>query len=55
VVFDKSTSSAGEVLGAVTAEADVEDMRISEPAIEDVIRKLYAGELSLDAIKADAR
>ncbi|HET9059047.1 MAG TPA: ATP-binding cassette domain-containing protein [Acidimicrobiales bacterium] len=52
VVFDKTASSAGEVLAAVTAEAEVEDMRISEPAIEDVIRKLYAGELSLESVKA---
>lgn len=47
VAFDRARMSAGEVLAAVTAEAEVVDMRISEPAIEDVVRRLYAGELSL--------
>gem|GEM_PF-3930820 len=30
-------------------EADVVDFHIDEPAIEDVIRKVYAGQLDLGA------
>jgi ABC-2 type transport system ATP-binding protein len=45
VSFDPSVVTAGEVLLAVQAEADVADLRIDEPAIEDVVRKVYAHEL----------
>lgn len=45
VTFDPSLVSAAEVLTAVQAEADVVDIRIDEPAIEDVVRRIYAGEL----------
>jgi ABC-2 type transport system ATP-binding protein len=45
VSFDPSVVTAGEVLVAVQAEADVADLRIDEPAIEDVVRKVYAHEL----------
>jgi ABC-2 type transport system ATP-binding protein len=45
ITFDRFALSAGEVLGAVSSEADVLDVRIDEPAIEDVVRKLYAGTL----------
>jgi ABC-2 type transport system ATP-binding protein len=47
VTFDRLTLTAGEVLSAVLAEAEVLEMRIDEPAIEDVVRKVYAGELNL--------
>jgi len=47
VTFDRLTLAAGTVLAAVLAEADVVDVTIDEPAIEDVVRKVYAGELNL--------
>jgi ABC-type uncharacterized transport system ATPase subunit len=31
------------------AVADIVDVRIDEPAIEDVVRKVYAGQLDLSA------
>jgi ABC-2 type transport system ATP-binding protein len=45
VKFDPSLVTAGEVLTAVQAEVEVVDIRIDEPAIEDVVRRMYAGEL----------
>ena len=45
VTFDPSLVGAADVLTAVQAEADVVDIRIDEPAIEDVVRRMYAGEL----------
>jgi ABC-2 type transport system ATP-binding protein len=48
VTFDRTTATAGQILSAVTADAEVVDMHIAEPAIEDVIRRLYAGELRFE-------
>ncbi|MGY4643758.1 ABC transporter ATP-binding protein [Cellulomonas sp. URHB0016] len=45
VTFDPSGVTAGEVLSAVQQEVEVLDIRIDEPAIEDVVRKVYAGRL----------
>ncbi|RKS80267.1 ABC-2 type transport system ATP-binding protein [Motilibacter peucedani] len=45
VTFDRLAVSAVDVLAAASAEAEVVDVRIDEPAIEDVVRKVYAGEL----------
>lgn len=45
VRFDPALVSAAEVLSAVQAEVEVVDIRIDEPAIEDVVRRMYAGEL----------
>jgi ABC-2 type transport system ATP-binding protein len=47
VRFDRFDTTAGDVVGAVMAVADVVDVRIDEPAIEDVVRKVYAGQLDL--------
>jgi viologen exporter family transport system ATP-binding protein len=47
VTFDRLQLTAGQVLTAVLAEAEVLEMRIDEPVIEDVVRKVYAGELKL--------
>lgn len=49
VTFDPSLVTAAQVLSAVQAEAEVVDLRIDEPAIEDVVRRLYAGELRADS------
>lgn len=45
VAFDPFTHTAGDVLTAIQQEADVVDLRIEEPAIEDVVRRMYAGRL----------
>ncbi|WP_326552760.1 ABC transporter ATP-binding protein [Micromonospora sp. NBC_01813] len=47
VRFDRFAVTAGQVIAAVSALSEVRDLRIDEPAIEDVIRKVYAGELRL--------
>jgi ABC-2 type transport system ATP-binding protein len=49
VRFDRFDTTAGDVVGAVMAVADIVDVRIDEPAIEDVVRKVYAGQLDLSA------
>ena len=49
VRFDRFETTAGEVVAAVMAVADIVDVRIDEPAIEDVVRKVYAGQLDLSA------
>jgi ABC-2 type transport system ATP-binding protein len=45
VRFDRFAYSAGDVATAVMALGDVRDFRIDEPSIEDVVRRVYAGEL----------
>jgi ABC-2 type transport system ATP-binding protein len=49
VRFDRFETEAGEVVAAVMATAELNDFHIDEPAIEDVIRKVYAGGLDLEA------
>ncbi len=50
--FDRFAVSAAEVVAGVMAEADIVDFHIDEPAIEDVIRKVYAGQLDLQAAQS---
>jgi ABC-2 type transport system ATP-binding protein len=50
--FDRFAVSAADVVTGVMAEADIVDFHIDEPAIEDVIRKVYAGQLDLEAAGA---
>jgi ABC-2 type transport system ATP-binding protein len=45
--FDRFAVTAGRVMAAVSELSEVVDLRIDEPAIEDVVRKVYAGEISL--------
>jgi ABC-2 type transport system ATP-binding protein len=47
VRFDRFETTAGDVVGAVMSVADIVDVRIDEPAIEDVVRKVYGGQLDL--------
>jgi ABC-2 type transport system ATP-binding protein len=49
VTFDRFELTAGAILAGVLPFAEVIEVRIDEPAIEDVVRKVYAGELQLDA------
>jgi ABC-2 type transport system ATP-binding protein len=46
--FDRFRLTAGQVIATVTELAEVADLHIDEPAIEDVVRKVYAGEILLD-------
>ena len=45
--FDRFAVTAGRIMAAVSEVSEVVDLRIDEPAIEDVVRKVYAGELKL--------
>lgn len=45
--FDRFQISAGEVAGQVMKHGEVIDFRIDEPKIEQVIRRVYDGELDL--------
>jgi ABC-2 type transport system ATP-binding protein len=48
VRFDRFALTAGQVIASVSALSEVDDLRIDEPTIEDVVRKVYSGELQLD-------
>ncbi len=41
--FDPRTTTAAAVLSAVAERAEIRDLRIEEPDIEDVVRRIYAG------------
>ena len=39
--FDRQTASAADLIAAVAASAPVRDVAIEEPAIEDIVRRIY--------------
>ncbi|KAB8158817.1 ATP-binding cassette domain-containing protein [Streptomyces sp. 3MP-14] len=45
VRFDRAALTAGEVVGVLSRLAEVIDFEVDEPGIEDVIRRMYSGEL----------
>jgi ABC-2 type transport system ATP-binding protein len=45
--FDRFALTAGQVIATVSGLAEVVDLHIDEPAIEDVVRRVYSGELQL--------
>jgi len=45
--FDRFALTAGQAVAAVSGVATVVDFRIDEPGIEDVIRRVYSGDLLL--------
>ena len=47
VRFDRFKFAAGEIAAAVMPHVEVVDFRIDEPEVEDLIRKVYLGQLSL--------
>ena len=49
VRFDRFKFAAGEIAAAVMPHVEVVDFRIDEPEVEDLIRKVYLGQLSLRA------
>jgi ABC-2 type transport system ATP-binding protein len=46
--FDRFALTAGQAVAALSRLANVVDFRVDEPGIEDVIRRVYAGELELN-------
>ncbi|GAB3854874.1 ATP-binding cassette domain-containing protein [Dactylosporangium cerinum] len=47
VRFDRFTMTAGHVVSALAPLANLVDFNVDEPSIEDVIRRVYSGELVL--------
>jgi ABC-2 type transport system ATP-binding protein len=47
VRFDRFQYAAGEIAAAVMPHVEVIDFHIDEPEVEDLIRKVYLGQLSL--------
>ncbi len=47
VRFDRFTMTAGHAVTALAGLAGLVDLRVDEPSIEDVIRRVYSGELVL--------
>jgi ABC-2 type transport system ATP-binding protein len=47
VRFDRFALTAGQVITALAGLANLVDFRVDEPSIEDVIRRVYSGELVL--------
>jgi ABC-2 type transport system ATP-binding protein len=41
LAFSPDTTTAAAVLAAVSARADVNDLAVEEPVIEEVVRRLY--------------
>jgi ABC-2 type transport system ATP-binding protein len=48
VRFDRFAMTAGQAVSAVAGLTELVDFRVDEPSIEDVIRRVYSGELVLD-------
>jgi ABC-2 type transport system ATP-binding protein len=55
VRFNRFQHQAGEIAGAVMPYVEVIDFRIDEPEVEDLIRKVYLGQLSLAPPPAEAQ
>jgi ABC-2 type transport system ATP-binding protein len=53
VRFDRFTMTAGQCVGSLSQLANLVDFRVDEPTIEDVIRRVYSGELQLTDAAAD--
>jgi ABC-2 type transport system ATP-binding protein len=47
IEFDRFDMTAAQVITALLPFGELADFRLDEPAIEDVVRKVYAGELEL--------
>jgi ABC-2 type transport system ATP-binding protein len=48
VRFDRFTMTAGQAVTGLAGLGELVDFRVDEPSIEDVIRRVYSGELVLD-------
>jgi ABC-2 type transport system ATP-binding protein len=49
VRFNRFSSTAGQVVAALATHAELVDFNVDEPSIEDVIRRVYSGELTVRA------
>ena len=49
LTFDRFSHTAGQIISAVLGVCEVGEFHLDEPEIEDVVRKVYAGELLRDA------
>jgi ABC-2 type transport system ATP-binding protein len=49
ITFDRFSHTAGQIISAVLGVCEVGEFHLDEPEIEDVVRKVYAGELLRDA------
>ncbi len=45
ITFDRFAHTAGQIIASVLQVAEVGEFHLDEPEIEDVVRKVYAGEL----------
>jgi ABC-2 type transport system ATP-binding protein len=48
VRFDRFAMTAGQAVTVLAALTELVDFRVDEPSIEDVIRRVYSGDLVLD-------
>ena len=48
VRFNRFSLTAGQIVTALAPLAELIDFRVDEPSIEDVIRRVYRGELTVD-------
>jgi len=53
VVFDRFDLGNGRVVQALAAAGDLVDLRIEETSVEDVVRRVYAGDLELGDLDRD--
>lgn len=54
VRFDRFEHAAGEIAGVVMPLVEVVDFRIDEPEVEDLIRRVYLGQLTVETPKEAA-
>lgn len=45
ITFDRFTHTAGQIVSSLLKLTEIGELHLDEPAIEDVVRKVYAGEL----------
>jgi ABC-2 type transport system ATP-binding protein len=55
VRFDRFEHAAGEIAGAVMPLVEVVDFRIDEPEVEDLIRRVYLGQLTVETPREAAQ
>jgi ABC-2 type transport system ATP-binding protein len=50
--FRRTETTAAQVIGAVAASARLRDLTVEEPAIEDIVRRIYEGGLKDPAVRS---
>jgi ABC-2 type transport system ATP-binding protein len=50
LTFDRETTTAAELIGAVAARCPVRDLTVEEPEIEDVVRTIYENGAALESV-----